>query len=265
MITTKTINGTPRTETSLRQDLLRIGLKPEMTLMVHSSLSSMGWVVGGPSTVVRVLLDVIGKKSTLVMPAATPHCSDPATWTAPKVPEAWLDEVREHLPVFDPQTTPTAMGAIPETFRTWPGTLRSSHPLESVCARGALASEVTREHSLAFSEGRGGPFGKLYELDSWILLLGVGFNRCTALHFAESLVEKRRVTTVQFPALDNGRRVWLDLPNVADDNDTHFPIIGQEYLSVGTARLGPIGVAQSTLFPMRDLVDFAVTYLEAVL
>jgi aminoglycoside 3-N-acetyltransferase len=265
MMTIETIQGPPKTEKSLRQDLLTIGVEREMTLMVHSSLSSIGWVVGGPSTVVRALLDVMGGQGTLAMPAATPHCADPARWSAPKVPDAWLEEVREALPVFDPQTTPTTLGAIAETFRIWPGTLRSYHPLESVCARGALASEITREHSLAFSEGRGGPFGKLYDLDSWILLLGVGFNRCTALHFAESLVEKRRTTTVRFPTLDGGRRVWLEVPNVADDNDTHFPIIGKEYLAAGQAKVGSIGDAQSTLFSMRDLVDFAVRYFEAVL
>lgn len=216
-----------------------------MTLIVHSSLSSIGWVVGGPPTVVEALLDVIGDEGTLIMPAATPQCSD--------------------LPVFDPRTTPTTMGAIPETFRTWPGTSRSRHPLESVCAKGAKAAEVTKDHPLAFSEGRGSPFGKLYELDGWVLLIGVGFNRCTALHFAESLVEKRRVAHVRFPIEDDGRRVWIEVPNVADDNDTHFPIIGERYLATGRAREGWIGQARSALFPVRDVVDFAVTYFDAVL
>ncbi len=265
MMTTKTIDASPKTEKSLRKDLVNLGVKGEMTLMVHSSLSSIGWVLGGAATVVRVLLDVIGEKGTLVMPSATPQCSDPASWTDPIVPEAWLEEVREHLPVFDLQTTPTSRGAIPETFRSWPGTLRSDHPLESVCARGALASKITRTHPLAFSQGRGGPYGKLYELRSWLLLLGVGFNRCTALHFAESLVEKRRVANERFLTLDNGRRVWVEVPDVADDDDTHFPIIGQKYVSAERARQGPIGEAQSTLFPMRDVVDFAAAYFEAVL
>lgn len=176
-----------------------------------------------------------------------------------------MDEVRAHLPIFDPRTTPTALGVVPETFRTWPGTLRSDHPLESVCARGPLASEITREHPLAYSEGPGGPLEKLYELDGRILLLGVGFNRCTALHFAESLVANRRVTTVRFPALEDGHRVWKEVPNVADDNDTHFPVIGKEYVCSDRAKQVHIGDAASTLFPMRDLVDFAVTYFEAAL
>ena len=170
-----------------------------------------------------------------------------------------------NLPIFDPRTTPTARGAICETFRTWPNTLRSNHPVESVCARGVAASTIVSEHPLAFSEGRGGPFEKLYDLDCWVLLLGVGFNRCTALHFAESLLDKRRVKTVRFPVVDNGQRVWTEVLNVGDDNDTHFPVIGHKYVSTEGVRQGTIGDAQSMLFPMRGLVDFAVSYFHHVL
>ena len=264
-MTMRNLEGPPKTETSLRRDLVTIGVTCKMTLLVHSSLSSIGWVVGGPPTVVRALLHVVGERGTLVMPAATPHCTDPATWASPRVPEAWLAKVREHLPIFDPRTTPTARGAICETFRTWPNTLRSNHPVESVCAHGFAASTIVSEHPLAFSEGRGGPFEKLYDLDCWVLLLGVGFNRCTALHFAESLLDKRRVKTVRFPVVDNGQRVWTEVLNVGDDNDTHFPVIGHKYVSTEGVRQGTIGDAQSMLFPMRGLVDFAVSYFHHVL
>ena len=137
--------------------------------------------------------------------------------------------------------------------------------MESVCARGLSASTITSEHPLAFSEGRGGPFEKLYDLDCWVLLLGVGFNRCTALHFTESLVDKRRVKTLRFPVLDKGQRVWTEVLNVADDNDTHFPIIGRKYLATERVRQGTIGDARSMMFPMRGLVDFAVTCFRDVL
>lgn len=264
-MTTRNLRKPPKTETSLRRVLVTMGVAPDMTLLVHSSLSSIGWVVGGPSTVVRALLHVVGQRGTLVMPAATPNCADPETWASPRVPKARLAGVRENLPIFDPRTTPTARGAICETFRTWPDTLRSSHPVESICAHGVAASTITREHPLAFSEGLGGPFEKMYDLDCWVLLLGVGFNRCTALHFAESLVDKRRVKTLRFPVLDNGQRVWTEVMNVADDNDTHFPVIGHKFLSTEIVHQGTIGDAHSMLFPMRDLVDFAVKYFHDVL
>lgn len=262
---TKSTEGLPKSAASLARDLLRIGVEPGMTLMVHSSLSAIGWVVGGAETVVRVLVDGLGSRGTLVMPCATPLCADPAQWAGPEVPSAWLDIIRQHLPVFDPETTPTSLGAIPEMFRNWPGVTRSHHPLESVCARGPEASNITRQHPLEFSEGRNGPFGKLYELDSRILLLGVGFNRCTALHFAESLVEKRRVQNVRFPAFQGGQRIWIEVPNVADDNGAHFPTIGRRYLETGRARQGCIGDAVSTLVSMRDLVGFATRYFEDTL
>lgn len=234
------------TGSRLRRDLVALGVRSGITLVVHSSLRAIGWVEGGAPTVVSALLDVIGDHGTLAMPAATPaQGEDPS--------------------VFDARSTPTTLGAIPESFRKWPGTLRSDHPLESVCARGPSAIGITREHPLAFSEGPGTPFDELHRLDSRILLLGVGFNRCTALHFAESLVDKRRVMSTRFPSRKDGRRIWIEVPNVADDNDTHFPIIGEKYMALGRAKLGTVGEAPSILVRMRDLVDFAKDYFEAVL
>lgn len=248
----------------LRRDLEALGVQPGMTLVVHSSLSSIGWVVGGAPVVVGALVGALGEGGTLAMPAATPLCADPATWSPP-VPAAWLTEVRDHLPLFDRRTTPTSMGAIPETFRNWPGTLRSDHPLESVCARGPLAAEITGGHPLEFCEGPGTPFGRLSDLEGRVLLIGVGFDRCTALHLAESLAENRRTTTFRVPRLKDGRRVWVEIANVADDNGRHFPAIGERYLATGRAQVGSIGEAPSLLFSMADLVAFAKGYFEAQL
>lgn len=244
------------TRPGLRKDLTALGVERRMTLVVHSSLSSMGWVEGGAATVVSALLDAIGDSGTLVMPAATPQCSCAGRPTDAQPPA---------VPVFDPRTTPTTMGAIPEAFRTWPGTQRSNHPLESICACGPAAAEITADHPLAFSEGPGGPWEKLYRLDARILLIGVGFNRCTALHFAESLVDKRRVMMTSFARFEHGRCVRVEVPNVADDNGTYFPLIGEQYLSAGDARAGKIGEAPSTLVPMRHLVDFARARFERLL
>ncbi len=249
-----------QTRKSLAHDFVTIGLKPRMNVMVHSSLSAIGWVLGGAPTVVRALLDVLGKDGTLIMPAATPLCADPRSWDDLTIPEPWVEEVREHLPLFDLATTPTTVGAIAECFRTWPGTLRSDHPLSSVCGNGPLAKQIVSQHALGFSEGNGTPFEQVYDLECWILLLGVGFNRCTALHFAESRVENRRVTRNRFPTLQHGRRVWVEVPDMANDNSTHFPVVGEQFVSSGKPARGAIGSAESILFAVQDLVDFAVTY-----
>ena len=162
---------------SLVTDLTALGLRPRQTVMVHSSLGKVGYTVGGPVVVVRALLHVLTSEGTLVMPAESPSMSDPAHSSDPRIDPEWHDLIREHLPVFDPRTTPTTMGAIAEAFRTYPGTHRSGHPLVSVCANGPHAETITAEHPLEFCEGRGTPFERLYDLDAHTLLLGVGFDR----------------------------------------------------------------------------------------
>jgi aminoglycoside 3-N-acetyltransferase len=255
----------PNTLETLRREFSDLGLHPGMTVMVHSSLSKIGWTVGGPVTVIRALLDLLGAAGTLVMPAESPGISDPSTWNDGRVKPEWHDTIRAHLPVFDPLTTPTTMGAIAEAFRTLPGTIRSHHPLVSVCAKGRLAKAITENHAMEFCEGKGTPFEKLYTLDAHTLLLGVGFNRCTSLHYAESLVPARRTTVSRFPMIQNGERVWLERPDMAGDKNVHFPIVGDQFATNGTIQVGRIGNADAMLFATRDLVDFAESYFRRAL
>ena len=233
--------------------------------MVHSSLGAVGYTVGGPVVVVRALLQVLTPHGTLVMPAESPSMSDPAHWNDSRIKPEWHDVIREHLPVFDPRTTPTTMGAIPEAFRTYPGTRRSDHPLVSVCANGPHAETITAEHALEFCEGRGTPFQRLYDLDAYTLLLGVGFERCTSLHYAESLVPRRRTTLSRFPLVQDHGRVWVEKPDMAADNGVHFPIVGQRFIEKGHVQRGKVGDAECMLFSTKALVDFATAYFREAL
>ena len=137
--------------------------------------------------------------------------------------------------------------------------------MASVCANGRLAGEITKEHSIEFCEGRGTPFEKLYDLDAHTLLLGVGFNRCTSLHYAESLVPSRRTTVHRFPMMENGERVWMEKPDMANDDGLHFPVVGGRFVATNPVRAGRVGDADSMLFATRKLVDFAESYFARVL
>jgi aminoglycoside 3-N-acetyltransferase len=236
------------TSASLVADFDSLGVHRGMIVMVHSSLGRVGWTEGGPIAVIEALLAVLGPNGTLVMPAESPQLADPSSRA-----------------VFDPQTTPTTMGAIPQAFRSYPGTYRSSHPLVSVCANGRHAQAITAEHAVEICEGPGTPFEKLYELDAWTLLLGVGFNRCTSLHYAESLVPNRRTMISRFPVVENGVRVWVEKLSMGTDNGTHFPIVGQRFVDRGGVRSGKVGQADALLFSTRALVDFAAGYFREVL
>jgi aminoglycoside 3-N-acetyltransferase len=224
-------------------------------------MSSLGYVLGGAQTCVRALLDAVGPTGTFVMPAFSPEVSDPAAWDDPRVCEVDIDYVWAQISVFDPTTTPTAMGAIPEAFRTWPGVLRSNHPQVSVCAIGPTAAAIVEPHQFAWGQGPGSPFERLYELDARLLLLGVGFNRATLLHHAESRVPHGRRKVRRFPVDEPSGRRWIEVPDVGDDLNTHFPAIGELVASGDIETFGMIGRPECALVPARRLVDIAQQFL----
>jgi aminoglycoside 3-N-acetyltransferase len=233
--------------------------------MVHSSLSSLGYVLGGAQAVVGALLDVLDSGGTLVMPAFSPEVSDPASWSERPFQPNDLRLAQDHVLTFDPAITPTSMGAIAECFRNWPDVLRSTHPQVSVTARGALAERIVAPHELAWGQGAGSPFERLYDLDACLLLLGVGFNRATLLHFAESRVPHGRRKTRRIPVDRGGARVWLSVPDVGDDLNTYFPRIGERLIKDGHASIGLVGQASGALASSRTVVDLATDFLARAL
>src|SRR5665647_660842 len=66
------------TRERLVADLKDLGVREGMVLLVHTSLSAIGWVVGGEQTLLEALSEVVGGEGTLVMPTQTWQLCDPA-------------------------------------------------------------------------------------------------------------------------------------------------------------------------------------------
>ncbi|XVV14838.1 aminoglycoside N(3)-acetyltransferase [Actinoplanes sp. CA-131856] len=258
--------GTPlRTRDSLTREFTSLGARTGDVLLVHSSLRAIGWVCGGTTAVVQALLDAVGPGGTVVVPAQTPDNRDPARWSHEAVPSEWWDTIREHLPAFDPRLTPSAgMGAVAERVRTWPGAHRSGHPLTSFAAAGPAAEALMARHDLASLLGDGSPLAALERAGAKVLLLGVGFEKCTAFHLAES--RRGHPSVVQLTAVmhtGNGRE-WVPYETIGlDDHD--FGDLGADYEAAydknDSLRRGMVGAAASRLFPIREAVRFAESWL----
>jgi aminoglycoside 3-N-acetyltransferase len=259
--------GGPATVSTLEADLQKLGVEPGSVLLVHSSLSALGWVAGGPVAVVQALLACLGSEGTLVMPAYSGEYTDPKGWENPPVPKCWWPVIRKEMPAFDPQITPTRyVGLIAESFRTWPGVLRSDHPHTSFCALGPRAGEICADHPIEDSVGEKSPLGTVYGLDGRVLLLGVGFGRNSSFHVAEyraSYPGKRNLRNGS-SILENGERRWVEYEDL-DLWGGDFRQIGAafEKENASVVRKGPVAASTSFLFPQRAAIDFACAWMEA--
>ena len=258
---------TPATIESLQTDLRALGVRPGMVVLAHSSLSAMGWVCGGAVAVVTALQNVLGSTGTLVMPAHSSGLSEPGKWENPPVPESWWPVIRENMPAYDPTLTPTcSMGIIAETFRKQRGVLRSSHPQASFCACGPQASHIVDDHSLAFGLGEQSPLGRICDLNGFVLLLGVSHGVNTSMHLAEYRANfpTRRIVKEGAPISESGLRKWTTFEEVEPDS-SDFDRIGEDFLGSDKGKMvrqGKVGLANCQLLPQRDVVDFAVGWLE---
>ncbi len=164
--------------TVTRRDIIAglkdLGLPYGGKVLVHSALSSFGYVDGGAATVLDALIAVVGPQGTVLVPTLTGNES-----LSPENP-----------PFFDPLRTPCWVGRIPETLRKRPGTARSLHPTHSVAAFGADAEMLTRDHVFSVTPcDEYSPYFKLAQLvDSYILLIGVDHECSTTFHCVEEMV-----------------------------------------------------------------------------
>jgi aminoglycoside 3-N-acetyltransferase len=255
---------TPLTVASLSAGLRECGLAPGQTVLVHLAMSKLGWVVGGAEAVILAMLDAVGEDGTIMMPAYSNNNTDPSEWEDPPVPEDWWPILREHTPAYDPRTTPSrGLGVVPELFRTWPGSVRSDHPAFSLAAHGPNAECLVAGHALPEDSGDHSPLGRLYDLDGYVLLLGVDHFNNSSLHLAEFRADypgKHNLHTGSAVLVD-GERQWVSYDTLVTDSDD-FGDIGDAFEHDHGVGIQHINDAEVRFFRQRPLVDFAVAWME---
>jgi aminoglycoside 3-N-acetyltransferase len=158
------------TQHDIADGLRRLGVKEGDIILVHSSLSKFGYVVGGADAVVDALLEAVGHQGTAMVPTHT-----------------W-DRVRAEMPVFDVRATPSAVGAVTEAFRARPGARRSLHPTHSCAAMGALRDRMLKDHEKQVTPcGARSPYQRLLRYGGKIVFLGVSFVVNTTFHALEEV------------------------------------------------------------------------------
>jgi len=167
-------SGALWTKEKLVEEFTKAHIDPTRDILVHSSLSAIGYVEGGAAAVIEALLEVLDDDTHILMP------------TSPVV----TLQAEHNLDEFDVAQTPSKMGTITEVFRTQFAHARSAHPLEPVAVRGPKSIEYCQgHHTDATPYGPNSPWRKHMEWNGQILYLGTTLiNSGTSLHAVEDAI-----------------------------------------------------------------------------
>ncbi len=115
------------TRDRIGDDLTALGLGPGDTVMFHTRLSAIGYVPGGPQTVIDALLHVVGPTGTLM---ASCGWNDAPPYDLTTSPSAWQARSARPPSRVRPGTERgrAHQRPPPEALRRRPGAVRSRHP-----------------------------------------------------------------------------------------------------------------------------------------
>jgi len=164
---------------TLKQQLREMGILPGDTVLVHTALRSVGPVEGGADGFIDALLEYLSD-GLLLIPTHT-----------------WADVNREN-PVYDVRSSVPCIGTVPKIAAFRSDGIRSLHPTHSMAVfdgktaagePGPAEEYIAGEERVDTSTSHKGCYGKLYERNGKVLLIGVGHNRNTYLHSVEERMD----------------------------------------------------------------------------
>lgn len=250
---------------SLTSALRRLGLGTGQVLLLHASLRQIGRVRNGAAGVLAAFREVLGEDGTLVVPTHTADNSDTSRAHLARIAGMAPGEIRRFraaMPPFNISTTPsTGMGAVAEQVRRTPGAVRSAHPQTSFAALGPRAPWLMSGHAADCHLGERSPLARLYDVGARVLLLGVGYEACSAFHLAEyryTAAPPRQA--YRCVVTRGGVRQWWEYEDVVLD-DRSFGAIGAAFEAAGHAAAGAAGAAACRLVSLPAAVDFATEWL----
>jgi N-acetylglucosaminyldiphosphoundecaprenol N-acetyl-beta-D-mannosaminyltransferase len=189
-----------RSRTVSKKDVVealhRLGVVEGDIVLVHSSLSRLGYVEGGAATVVAALLETVGPKGTV---------GAPTFW-------GYSRFYIKGKTIYDVIDSQSLLGAVSEVIRKHPGAKRSLHPTHPAAFIGPASEFLLGEHHRDMTPvGPKSPYRKLVDLRGKIVLLGVSLECVTNFHTIEDEISDFPIPVycrqpIKFKVIDEDRR-----------------------------------------------------------
>lgn len=243
----------------IQRDFESLGIEKGDSLFIHSSLSQIGNVENGTSTVIEAFKKLVGPQGTLIFPAFS--------FAGGGV----YGTISNKTYVFDAEKESSYVGKISDDFRKGHDVKRSLHPTHSVAAWGEKAAYVVEEHAENGNWGKGTPFGKMLELNVKMIGLGVPLPKFTFFHCVEDY------NLELFPGLYSSEKFLVKLqsgnevkalniayhdPNTYQDRIEMNPSIASYFtnyfLESKKLKQGNVGDAPTLLIHAQDFYDLTL-------
>ncbi len=250
------------TQADLVDQIKQLGIKSGDVLELHVSMKAIGFVLGGANAVLEAFLDVLGHEGTLVMAAQAWDNSEPAYFERPPIAIELYEQLRQHHPVYQGKNEDIhKMGALAQVMQRRSNVYVSDHPQVAMMALGKQAKWITQNHELNSMFSSDSPLGRLRELKAKVLLIGVEYDACTAMHLAEHLSQVRPIGIQGSRVVLGQKSDWVKFLSYVYDSDA-FNAIGISMEVNGLVKLGTLGQATTKLLEYESMTRFTQNYLK---
>lgn len=230
------------TKQSLILDIQRMGIRPEDTVLIHSSMKAIGPVEGGAEAVLDALMDYF---------APGLLCFPTLSW----------ETVDADPRVYDVSNTPSIVGILPELFRKRPHVYRSFNPTHSIAAYGDEAEAFTaNDHTTGTPCGIGSTWHKLVEKNAYILMVGCHLTTCTFLHGVEEWcdIPNRIAKPLPYTLIKpDGSQVTIHSAAHSANPSVNYWKIEEGLKQHGFLKVAPFGQADTMVLRARELYAYA--------
>lgn len=215
-------------------------------VLVHASLGRIGQFEAGVEAIIDSLRHAVGRTGTVVMMADTRSFARTRRFSMEQ---------------------PSETGLLTEVFRLTPGTVRSCVPMVSFCALGARQDEYTQSYHSHLDPAAS--ITRLLENDGKIMLLGIGYEKCTLYHLAEERHEVPYNFYKSFEGMlvEGGKEIRPISQRYFVRSDMQVKkdpsIAGRMLESRGQANVVPLGLDAIRTFRARDFDQCCMDALDA--
>ena len=222
------------TKEIIKEELHQMGIRPNDTVLVHTSLRAIGAVEGGADGLIDAFCEYLSEGLFLV----PTH-----TWAT----------VNQPPHVYDVKSEVPCIGTLPKVAAARKDGFRSLHPTHSLWGCGKDAEDFLKgEENIQTPATPGGAWDRLADAGAKILLIGVGLDKNTFIHSVEEVAgipDRLKAETYDVTVIDQAGNVLVHpyhrhFCSRSRDVSVQYTNFEKPLLYHGAMKFGVLGNAQ---------------------